>query len=366
MFCSVKKGKDKYGETYKFYLCERYRDKETGKVKSSDKYIMTLQGDKILNDINIAEIKEYCINKNLNNNDIELIVNKINVLKNVVSKDRNTTTKKNVVIENNNTTDEEVEIVQADIIEECDIDYKTLIMFDVQREYSKNIKDSLKMNSLINAFGGNKKDIFEIEEEELKKIHDKADTINKKIEEILEEHYKIEKLNNKLIELNSNIRVIHDIYISCYDKVPSSEIWVIGGSYITRIYEISDLILPHMGYSLYDEWEEIKTYDNLDDSKAYIHDYESFEELNLYDTSNIQIDKKDITGSLIKIMLSGNCTIEYSCSDFIDINFNGNSMSLSIEHLVDWINNKPTRDYKVYIDDLINYKEQLYKYKNVF
>ena len=80
MFCSVKKGKDKYGETYKFYLCERYRDKETGKVKSSDKYIMTLQRDKILNDINIAEIKEYCINKNLNNNDIELIVNKINVL----------------------------------------------------------------------------------------------------------------------------------------------------------------------------------------------------------------------------------------------------------------------------------------------
>ncbi|HBI6990121.1 hypothetical protein QTI77_14535 [Clostridium perfringens] len=121
-----------------------------------------------------------------------------------------------------------------------------------------------------------------------------------------------------------------------------------------------------MGYSLYDEWEEIKTYDNLDDSKAYIHDYDSFEELNLYDINSIQIDKKDITGSLIKIMLSGNCTIEYTCSDFIDINFNGNSMSLSIEHLVDWINNKPTRDYKVDIADLINYKEQLYKYKNVF
>ncbi|MCS4570090.1 hypothetical protein FZ989_03665 [Clostridium perfringens] len=74
---------------------------------------------------------------------------------------------------------------------------------------------------------------------------------------------------------------------------------------------VSDLILPHMGYSLYDEWEEIKTYDNLDDSKAYIHDYDSFEELNLYDINSIQIDKKDITGSLIKIMLSGNCTIEY-------------------------------------------------------
>lgn len=38
-----KKGKDKYGNIYKFYLCNRYRDKETGKVKGSDKYIMTLQ-----------------------------------------------------------------------------------------------------------------------------------------------------------------------------------------------------------------------------------------------------------------------------------------------------------------------------------
>lgn len=43
MFCSVKRGKDKYGNIYKFYLCNRYRDKETGKIKSSDKYIMTLQ-----------------------------------------------------------------------------------------------------------------------------------------------------------------------------------------------------------------------------------------------------------------------------------------------------------------------------------
>lgn len=365
MFCSVKKGKDKYGETYKFYLCERYRDKDTGKVKSSDKYIMTLQREEILN-ISINKIKEHCINKNLSSNDIKLIVNKINVLKIVVSKDINTTIKNNVVIDNNNTTNEAIEIVQADIIEECDIDYKTLIMFDVQRDYSKNIKESLNMNSLINTFGGKEKDLFDIEEEELKKIHDKADLINEKIEKILEEYHKVKELNNQLIDLNSNMRVIQDIYISCYNKVPSSEMWVIGGSYITRIYNINDLVLPHMGCSLYDEWEEIKTYYNLDDSKAYIHDYENFEELNLYDISSISIDKKDITGSLIKIMLSGNCTIEYSCADFIDINFNGNSLSLSIEHLVDWINNKPTRDYKVDIADLINYKEQLYKYKNVF
>lgn len=59
MFCSVKKGKDKYGETYKFYLCERYRDKETGKVKSSDKYIMTLQY------IDFTEIKVSIISKHI-------------------------------------------------------------------------------------------------------------------------------------------------------------------------------------------------------------------------------------------------------------------------------------------------------------
>ncbi|MBM7834992.1 molecular chaperone DnaJ [Clostridium sardiniense] len=61
MFCSVKRGKDKYGKTYKFYLCNRYRDKETGKVKSSDKYIMTLQEE----DINI--IKQEVIYKTINN-----------------------------------------------------------------------------------------------------------------------------------------------------------------------------------------------------------------------------------------------------------------------------------------------------------
>ena len=59
MFCSVKKGKDKYGETYKFYLCERYRDKESGKVKSSDKYIMTLQY------IDFTEIKVSIISKHI-------------------------------------------------------------------------------------------------------------------------------------------------------------------------------------------------------------------------------------------------------------------------------------------------------------
>lgn len=48
MFCSVKKNSTKDGDTYRFYLCERYRDKQTGKVKSSDKFIISLQHDDIV------------------------------------------------------------------------------------------------------------------------------------------------------------------------------------------------------------------------------------------------------------------------------------------------------------------------------
>ncbi|MDU7066735.1 MAG: molecular chaperone DnaJ [Clostridium perfringens] len=59
MFCSVKKRKDKYdGEIYRFYLCKRYRDKETGKVKSSDKYIMTLQ-DIDFTDLRVSFMAKY-------------------------------------------------------------------------------------------------------------------------------------------------------------------------------------------------------------------------------------------------------------------------------------------------------------------
>lgn len=68
MFCSVKKGKDKYGNIYKFYLCNRYRDKETGKVKSSDKYIMTLQ-EIDFTDLRVSFMAKH-IKKVLNQKDI--------------------------------------------------------------------------------------------------------------------------------------------------------------------------------------------------------------------------------------------------------------------------------------------------------
>ena len=65
------------------------------------------------------------------------------------------------------------------------------------------------------------------------------------------------------------------------------------------------------------------------------------------------------------MILSGNYEIDMSFSDWIDIKVEGDTISLNIEHLIDWVNNKPTRDYKVTIDNLIEYKKQLYKFKNV-
>ena len=77
------------------------------------------------------------------------------------------------------------------------------------------------------------------------------------------------------------------------------------------------------------------------------------------------IDKSDITGSLVRMILSGNYEIGMSCSGWIDIKVAGSSTGLSIEHFIDWVNNKPTNDYKVTIDTLMEYKEQLYKFKKV-
>lgn len=93
MFCSVKKGKDSFGDTYKFYLCERYRAKETGKVKSSDKYIMTLQQEDF-RDIKISYIVKH-LDKILKEKDIlneknkDLIFDKyLDIREDILKKDR--------------------------------------------------------------------------------------------------------------------------------------------------------------------------------------------------------------------------------------------------------------------------------------
>lgn len=372
MFCSIKKSKDKIGLVYKFYISDRYRDKKTKKVKSSDKYVMSLQANEIINTSieNLKEVIEIsCINKGINLENANLIIDKIKKLKDVVIINNDTTKNdiKDVVTQEYNTTNKnhEIEIVEAEIVEECIPDYKTTISFDTQQEFSKNIKESLNLNSMITVFGGRSKNEFEIEEEELNKIHDKADMIKDKIDKILIDSKEIEIINNRLKDLSSDIRIVQDIYISCYDKVPSSEMWVVGNGYIERIYYTKDFILPHEGYDLYEYWEEIKEEYKLDDSKIYINCDGEFKEIDLYGECTIELNKDDITGTLIKIIFSGNCEVDYTMSDFIDIKFNGNNTELSIEHLIDWINNKAIRDYKVDIENLLQYREQLYKYKKV-
>lgn len=353
MFCSVKK--DKKNNKYKFYLCGRYRDKTTGKVKSSDKYIMTLQNNEILN-LSIEELKRYIedisIGKGVSLDNVDLILNKVIALRDVVMQG-------DIVIY------EDVEIVQAEIVEKHTPTFNTTIMFDVQQMYRKNVKTMMRFNTMSTAFGIRAKGIFEIEEEELKKIRTNEEGIKNKIDDIYKEYLYINEQNEVLNNLGSNIRLVQDIYISCYDKFPDSEIWLIGGGYIRRIYGKLDFVLPGYGEKLFECWDDIKERDKLDDDKAYFNHEEYFEEIDLYGISNLDIDKSDITGSLLRMILSGNYEVDYSMSGWIDIKVGGDTIGLSIEHFIDWINNKPTKDYKVTIYSLLEYKKQLYKFKDI-
>ena len=366
MFCSAKN--DKKNNNYKFYLCDRYRDKKTGKVKSSDKYIMTLPKEMILsltNDEIRLELENTFINKGISLGNIDLVLNKLIEVKEVVIKEGNTTNKPGVVLKGKDTTSKSVEIVQAEIVESVDTTYDTTIMFDVQQMYRENVKTSMAFNLMSKAFGIKEKDRFEIEENELNKIQEQGERIDKKIDEIYEEYLRINEQNNELEVLGSGIRLVQDIYIDCYDKFPKSEVWLIGAGYIRSIYGKLDFVLPRWGEKIFEGWEEIKQHDKLDDNKAYFNHEDYFEEVDLYRENNLDIDKSDITGSLLKMILSGNYEIDMSFSDYIDIKVEGDTVSLNIEHLIDWVNNKPTRDYKVTIENLMEYKKQLYKFKHV-
>lgn len=367
MFCSVKK--DKKNNNYRFYLCDRYRDKKTGKVKSSDKYIITLPKENILTltgDEIRLELENTFINKGISLDNIDLVLNKIMKVKEVVTKESNTTNKQGAVLKGKDTTSKNAEIVQAEIVESVAHTYDTTIMFDVQQMYRENVKTSMGFNLMSKAFGIKEKERFEIEEEELNKIQEQGERIDKKIDEIYEEYLYINEQNDKLKALGSDIRLVQDIYIDCYEKFPKSEVWLIGAGYIRSIYGKLDLVLPRWGEKIFECWEEIKQHYKLDDNKAYLNHEEYFEEIDLYRENNLDIDKSDITGSLLRMILSGNYEIDMSFSDWIDIKVEGDTISLNIEHLIDWVNNKPTRDYKVTIENLMEYKKQLYKFKKIY
>lgn len=323
--------------------------------------ILSLTSDEIR-----REVEDKFINKGVNLDNVDLVLNKLIEVKGIVTKEYNTTDKEDVVLKGKDTTNKNVEIVQGEIVESVAPTYDTTIMFDVQRMYRENVKTSMKFELMSKAFGIKEKDRFEIEEEEFKKIQDHGERIRKQIDEIYEEYLRINEQNEELKALRSDIELVQDIYIDCYDKFPKSEVWLIGAGYIRRIYGKLDFVLPRWGEKIFEGWEAIKEEDKLDDNKAYFNHEEYFEEIDLYRENNLDIDKSDITGSLLRMILSGNYEIDMSFSDWIDIKVEGDTISLSIEHLIDWVNNKPTRDYKVNIDNLKEYKKQLYKFKKIY
>lgn len=373
MFCSIKRNKK--NKRYGFYLCHRQRNKESGKIKCSDKYIMSLQEEEIINLTNDEirkRIENACISKGISLFNIDFIINKYNELKNsVVISDnlplQEEKRKNNVVIENDiSLQTDNIEIVKAEMIENIETDYKTLIMFDVKQDYSRNIKQALKLSNFSKAIYDTQKDILEIELEELEKIYNKRDKIEKKIQSILLEKNEVDSINYKFEKLNSNLRLVQDIYISCYDKMPVSELWLVGCGYIEEIYNIDRLIMAYEGNKVFDNWNELKEEYNLDDDKFYIDEEEyGFKEIDLYRTSTLEVNKDDITGTLVKMMFDEKSEVDCNICDFIDIQFNGTQLSLRLNHFIDWLNNKPVFNYKVDIDGLKQFKEQLYKYDNL-
>ena len=373
MFCSIKRNKK--NKRYSFYLCDRQRNKESGKIKCSDKYIMSLQEEEIIsltNDQIRRRIENVCISKGVSLFNIDFIINKYNELKNsvVISDNAPLQEKKlesDVVIKNNiSLQNNNVEVIKTEIIENIEPDHKTLIMFDIKQDYTRNIKHALKMEEFFEKIYGMRKDIFEIEKEELEKIYSKRESIEKSIQSILIESNMIDSIHDRFEKLNSNIRIVQDIYIKCHSKIPISYLWVVGNGYIEPIYYIDSLIIPYEGAKLFDNWNELKEEFNLHDNRFYINEEESgFKEIDLYGTSTLEVNKYDITGTLIKIMFNEGSEVDYSETDCIDIKFNNSNLSLNIEHFIDWINNKPTFNYKVDIEGLKQFKEQLYKYDNL-
>lgn len=230
MFCSVKARENKNGKVYRFYLSDRYRDKLTSKVKSSDTFIISLhEGDikKINAEDIISKIASSCSDKNIKDKDTTIVIKKFNDIK-------------NKIVQEGPPRAENVEIIQAEIVEEFDTTSNTTIFIDVIREFNEKIKSEAKMQGLFNAFGGATKTIDEIIEEHQEGIKNSIDNIQKGINEIKEERIKIEELNEGFKVLGSGLRIVQDIHISCYSKVPSSKIYLIGGGYFIKIYELGD------------------------------------------------------------------------------------------------------------------------------
>lgn len=368
MFVSAKKDNK---NNYKFYLSDRKR--VNGKVKCSDKFIITLHKD-VLTKTNhktlLNKIENTCIKKGISLENSNMIMDKI---KNVVTNIINTTENNNISKELSvNVNTDNIEIVEAEIINDYSPDYSTTIMLDIQQYHDKNIKCILGFNKLSHAFGATPKEEWQIREEEFKKIHGQADYISKEISEILDENTKVRVLNNELNKLGSTMQLIQDIYICSESFYVGSTVWLIGGGYINNIYFNygDDIVLPGTGEIIFKEyWNDIKINFELSDDKAYRinSDFESYDidELDLFAETTLDIDINDIEGSLIKLMLSGNYELSRCDVNNIDIKIGHNTIGISVDSFVNFINGKPSKSYKVSIHELLKYKNQLYKFKNI-
>lgn len=370
MFCSVKSRENKNGKVYRFYLSDRYRDKSTSKVKSSDTFIISLhEGDirKLNAEDIISRIASSCSDKNIENKDTTIVINKFNDIKNKVGQE-------------NSPRVENVEIVQAEIVEEFDTTSNTTIFIDVIREFNKKIKSEAKMQGLFNAFGGPTKTIDEIIEEHQEGIKNSIENIQKRINEIKEERIKIDELNEGFKALGSGLKIVQDIYIHCYSKVPSSNIHFIGGGYFIKIYELGNwttVIIPDKldgSYSKRYKKQIAKKYylEEVEDNKGYIVDSAdewSVKEIILDREDTLNIDENDIEGSKIRIMLLGNYKIQQDSVDYLDLRTGDIDISINTQMMLDRLNKgngfEEDTDWHINYNNLLAYEQQVYKFNNV-
>lgn len=370
MFCSVKARENKNGKVYRFYLSDRYRDKTTSKVKSSDTFIISLhEGDirKLNSEYIISQIASSCSNKNIKNKDTTIIINKFNDIKNKIDQEISSRAEK-------------VETIQVEIVEEFDTMSNTTIFIDVIREFNNKIKSEAKMQGLFNSFGGPTKTIDEIIEKHLEGIKNSIENIHKGINEIKEERMNITELNEGFKTLGSSLKIVQDIHISCYSKVPSSNIYLIGGGYFIKLYKLGDwttVVIPDKldrSYSKRYKKQIAKKYylEEVEDNKGYIInsvDEWSAKEIILYRDDTLHIDENDIEGSKIRIMLLGNYEIQQSSVDYLDLRTGEIDISINTQMMLDRLNKgngyEEESDWHIDYNNLLEYEQQIYKFNNV-
>lgn len=95
----------------------------------------------------------------------------------------------------------------------------------------------------------------------------------------------------------------------------------------------------------------------------------SAKEIILDGEDTLYIDKNDIEGSKIRIMLLGNYKIDQSSVDYIDLMTGDIDISINVSMMIDRLNKgngfAETKDWYIDYDNLLEYEKQVYKFNNV-